>query len=815
MAQNRLDLIKVSQVSDVQLEKNQDVISGTLHLTDHNLIFSHSDGELWIPYPIIHYVERRPPSSSDLYPLYIKCRDFLILTLSMPNDRDAQDVFDVVQKLTCITSPEQLYAYSYQPRPAFTANDGWKIYDPVAEFERMGVGKHDSWRFSSINRDYSFSPTYPRVLVVPTKISDNVLNYAAKYRSKARIPALSYLHWANRATITRCSQPMVGIKQARSIQDEKLIEAIFASNAPNGLNGQIVYGSTAANLIIDARPMANAVGNVARGAGTENMENYRNCKKNYMGIDNIHVMRDSLARMCDAMQGSETIGGGINRFALQRSNWLKHISTLLDGTLVIVKSVHIFNSNVLVHCSDGWDRTAQLVSIAELCLDPFYRTFRGFQILIEKEWVSFGHKFADRCGHISNEKYFINLANTGGSAAANTIKDMQNKLYKSGFHQRETSPVFHQFLDCVFQLIKQHPARFEFNIKLLSQLHYHVYSCQFGTFLFNCEFDRAKNQPQSKTWSIWDYFNSDFEEYKNPDYDPTLDKDISNDGGVLLPDPKSVKYWASLFGRSDEEVNEAASAAAPLPTVNAVEATEIAECDQEVDENHARTIKSDTPPSNEDNDPLRNADTDTGYSSAQQDTPVSGDPLSDPLSADDTPKPAIDFTEVSSRIGTMVNSFSRFTINVGEAMYSRARSTSESVTTRQVERELGSIDRRSPSKTSSSANELLRAKEPMDHNNSSPLRSSSYPYFEQIKPAASSPPAASSTLVSSPLSAANDPLDASPHSPVVATSTWKSSTPPPKPIQEERPIKKTDHAEEQQQMDLKDLPHPLWVSDSQ
>lgn len=98
---------------------------------------------------------------------------------------------------------------------------------------------------------------------------------------------------------------MVGIKQARSIQDEKLIEAIFASNVPNGLNGQVVYGSTAANLIIDARPMANAVGNVARGAGTENMENYRNCKKNYMGIDNIHVMRDSLARMCDGKSRSK------------------------------------------------------------------------------------------------------------------------------------------------------------------------------------------------------------------------------------------------------------------------------------------------------------------------------------------------------------------------------------------------------------------------------------------------------------------------------------------------------------------------------
>jgi hypothetical protein len=96
----------------------------------------------------------------------------------MPNDRDAQDVFDVVQKLTCIckwlklmvlrekvwkftlaltAAPEQLYAYSFQPRPPYTSTDGWKLYDPVAEFERMGVGKIDSWRFSSINRDYSVS----------------------------------------------------------------------------------------------------------------------------------------------------------------------------------------------------------------------------------------------------------------------------------------------------------------------------------------------------------------------------------------------------------------------------------------------------------------------------------------------------------------------------------------------------------------------------------------------------------------------------------------------------------------------------------
>ena len=33
--------------------------------------------------------------------------------------------------------------------------------------------------------------------------------------------------------------------------------------------------------------------------------------------------------------------------------------------------------NVVVHCSDGWDRTSQLTSLAQLMLDPYYRTITG------------------------------------------------------------------------------------------------------------------------------------------------------------------------------------------------------------------------------------------------------------------------------------------------------------------------------------------------------------------------------------------------------------------------------------------------------
>ena len=51
--------------------------------------------------------------------------------------------------------------------------------------------------------------------------------------------------------------------------------------------------------------------------------------------------------------------------------------------------------SVLLHCSDRWDGTAQVWCLAQLLLDPYHRTFYGFLILTQKEWLWFGHKFAD------------------------------------------------------------------------------------------------------------------------------------------------------------------------------------------------------------------------------------------------------------------------------------------------------------------------------------------------------------------------------------------------------------------------------------
>lgn len=57
---------------------------------------------------------------------------------------------------------------------------------------------------------------------------------------------------------------------------------------------------------------------------------------------------------------------------------------------------------------------------------------------------------------------------------------------------KETSPIFTQFLECVWQIMMQVPTAFEFNEHFLVTLHDHAHSCQFGTFLGNCEKERLE-----------------------------------------------------------------------------------------------------------------------------------------------------------------------------------------------------------------------------------------------------------------------------------------------------------------------------------
>lgn len=72
---------------------------------------------------------------------------------------------------------------------------------------------------------------------------------------------------------------------------------------------------------------------------------------------------------------------------LESSGWLKHIKSILDTSQFIAEAL-VEGISVVVHCSDGWDRTAQVCSLASILLDPFYRTVSGYQVNFYYYWTN-------------------------------------------------------------------------------------------------------------------------------------------------------------------------------------------------------------------------------------------------------------------------------------------------------------------------------------------------------------------------------------------------------------------------------------------
>lgn len=67
------------------------------------------------------------------------------------------------------------------------------------------------WKISKINEQYEVCDSYPAVWAVPAQATDEDLRAVAAFRSRGRIPVLSWIHPESQATITRCSQPLVGV----------------------------------------------------------------------------------------------------------------------------------------------------------------------------------------------------------------------------------------------------------------------------------------------------------------------------------------------------------------------------------------------------------------------------------------------------------------------------------------------------------------------------------------------------------------------------------------------------------------------------
>lgn len=487
------------------------ISEGFITLSNFRLFVQTNETFFNLPLGLIEQVECK-----DIFYLHIYCKDARSIRCTFTTNEHCMEWY---RRLTASTLPpkrlDDIFAFPFRAwcsgetqtdlHQALYTEDT-VLFNVHKETERMGFNLKSVWRISTINCDYKFCPTYPKELLVPALIADDDLKQVASFRSSRRIPVVVWRHRSNCSVIARCSQPEVGWLGWRNSLDENLVQAIAEACAldapnctkvekdlPNGtpeqMNGVGINGSNdklviPKILILDARSYAAAVANRAKGGGCECPEYYPNCEIQFMSLANIHYVRKSFhsVKLLCASSADQN-----NWFSMiENTKWLQHISGLLKSALVVVNAIDRDARPVLVHCSDGWDRTPQIVALAELMLDPYYRTLEGFQVLVEREWLEFGHKFGDRCGH--------------GLQAEDT---------------NERCPVFLQWLDCVHQLLKQYPCSFEFNETFLVKLVHHTYSCLFGTFLCNSSQERIAENVKNRTYSVWQFLKVNQHRFRN------------------------------------------------------------------------------------------------------------------------------------------------------------------------------------------------------------------------------------------------------------------------------------------------------------
>ncbi|XP_053341029.1 myotubularin-related protein 4 isoform X1 [Clarias gariepinus] len=514
-------------------------------ISNYRLHIKFKDSIINVPLRLIEGVESR-----DMFQLHIICKDSKVVRCHFSTFKQCQEWLKRLNRaIAHPTRLEDLFALAYhawslggcaddEDQHLHLCRPGDHVRHRMeTEVRRMGFDMQNAWRVSDINSNYKLCSSYPQKLLVPVWITDKELDSVASFRSWKRIPVVVYRHQRNGAVIARCSQPEISWWGWRNTEDEYLVTSIAKAcvldpgpratcrtrgdggdSSDCDFDSSLAVGSgpdasTAPQklLILDARSYTAAVANRAKGGGCECEEYYPNCEVMFMGMANIHSIRNSFQSLRAVCSQIPDPGNWLS--ALESTRWLQHLSVMLKAATLVSSAVEREGRPVLVHCSDGWDRTPQIVALAKVLLDPYYRTIEGFQVLVETEWLDFGHKFSDRCGH---------------SESAEDVN--------------EQCPVFLQWLDCVHQLLKQFPCSFEFTEAFLVKLVQHTYSCLYGTFLCNNARERESRNIYKRTCSVWSLLRAGNKNFQNFLYIPCHDM-------VLQPvcHTRALQLWTAVY----------------------------------------------------------------------------------------------------------------------------------------------------------------------------------------------------------------------------------------------------------------------------
>lgn len=391
---------------------------GLLALTNYRLFINNpaNSTEISIPLGLIEGIQIK-----ELFHIFVNCKDATVYKCSFLTAEACGEWSRRISLCTGVPETlETLFAFPFYGwvseqsiHPDSTSEWYGRLqsasnYDDDfrREFDRLQFDYHGVWRISHVNDEFKLCPSYPKMLIVPACITDDVLQNVASFRSSRRIPAVVWRHRSG-AVIARCSQPEVGWLGWRNSKDEQLLKALAdacsfdnsqqqqqnqqqdhhnrtkshsfstsgdssAPSSPEGSHEEVSSVEQRKILIVDARSYASAVTNRARGGGVECPEYYPCAEIQFMSLGNIHAIRKSFHALRQLCASPPDIANWLG--LLERTQWLQHMSVLLSASVDVCRAIERNNQPVLVHCSDGWDRTPQICATAQLCLDPFFRT---------------------------------------------------------------------------------------------------------------------------------------------------------------------------------------------------------------------------------------------------------------------------------------------------------------------------------------------------------------------------------------------------------------------------------------------------------
>lgn len=296
-------------------------------------------------------------------------------------------------------------------------------------------------------------------------------------------------------------------------------------------NGDSIMGSTMAMVTLDSKSSVNFyIFGEKMQIKNLKIEQFPTCAFVPVDLHEIKQVKQSfkkLLKICCPLSKSKTESKHGFYYQIESSGWFRQLQTILAIANEIVDVVDYKGCSAMLCLEESSDIVPQIISIAELCLDPYYRTFNGFRVLIEKEWLAFGHRFSHRSNQV------------GPSTSASSF-----------------APIFLQFLDLVHQIMNQYQLSFEFNQYYLKFIAYHYISCRFRTFLLDSEAERADYgwiyEDLRKNEDDLDFMNSNNNNSRSPEHNNHLSKSAQTylDSGINFIGTSFWDYAENLWEKS-------------------------------------------------------------------------------------------------------------------------------------------------------------------------------------------------------------------------------------------------------------------------